>query len=134
MRTTAFHTLILLAIFFAVPAVGLCEPPKDRIAIIEQLQSGKAKVSFDKKSIVDESGEALAKETTNAVQKPLPLPEPVLPDLAATGTSSETPAPKPPKIVFCNRKCGFIEKRCYLDNEGNTICINTCEKESLICE
>jgi hypothetical protein len=102
---------------------------KEVLPIIQKLQEGKAKLSMDKKSIVDEEGHIIAKESANLdlnKYKTQPVKNPF--------EAAKDDSPPQPQLFTCNRKCGLITKHCYLDENENAVCINICDKESLICE
>lgn len=119
---------ILAALLLAVPSTGFCMNMKrETIPLVEMLQKGKATLSSDKKSIIDEKGGVIAKETANTVSiKPKPAENP-----ADSGKDSSTPAPK---MFTCNKKCAIFVKHCYMDENENIVCINVCDREALICE
>jgi hypothetical protein len=129
MRAYRKLTIILSAILLlTVPSTGFCmNLKKETIPLVEMLQKGTAKVSTDKKNIIDEKGNFIAKETANTVQiKPKQIVDP-----NDTQKDSSTPTP----LMFtCNKKCAIIVKHCYMDEAENIVCINTCDKEALICE
>ncbi|HEX9024481.1 MAG TPA: hypothetical protein VF799_11650 [Geobacteraceae bacterium] len=110
------------------PATGNCmDVHKQAIPLVEMLQAGKAKISPDKKSIVDENSHIVGKETDN-----MNLPKPQPP--ASPADTSKENAPPAPQLFLCARKCAMISKHCYTDENQNIVCINECDKESLICE
>ena len=121
-------SIILAILLLTVPSTGFCmNIKKETIPLIEMLQSGTAKVTTDKKNIIDDKGNFIAKETANTLQnKPKQSASP-----ADTQKDSPTPAP----LMFtCNKKCAIVVKHCYMDENENIVCINTCDKEALICE
>ncbi|WP_026841468.1 hypothetical protein [Citrifermentans bremense] len=119
-------TCFLLGPFTAWAA----EPHKEIPPIVDMLQGGSAKPSSDKKYIVNDKGEIIAKETANSYKKESASETAVT--LASEPGKEGVPAA--PKVVFCNKKCGLIQKRCYTDSDGNIVCINNCEKELMICD
>jgi hypothetical protein len=129
MHTFQKLTFILSAmLLLTVPSTGFSmNIKKETIPLIEMLQNGTAKVSTDKKNIIDDKGNFIAKETANTVQiKPKQVSNPT-----DTQSDSSTPAP----LMFtCNKKCAIVVKHCYMDENENIVCINTCDKEALICE
>jgi len=129
MQTIQNLTFIILAILLlTIPSTGFCMNIKrETIPLIEMLQNGTAKVSTDKKNIIDDKGNFIAKETANTIQiKPKQITNP-------TDTQKDSSAPTP--LMFtCNRKCAIVVKHCYMDENENIVCINTCDKEALICE
>ncbi len=126
--STKLLYLIIIAIFLMSPATGNCmDVHKEVIPLIQMLQAGKAKISADKKSIIDENGHIVGKETENVN---LPKPKPV----ANPADVNKENAPPAPQLFFCTKKCAMISKHCYKDENENVVCINECDKESLICE
>lgn len=97
------------------------------IPLVEMLQQNKAKISTDQKSIIDLKGEVLANQTPTPVLKKRDPMNAVL-DAAKDKDAKTT------LIVNCNKKCAMVTRHCYLDDIGNTICLNVCDKESLVCE
>jgi hypothetical protein len=130
MRT--FHNLLFsisAILLLTVPSTGFCmNIKKETIPLIEMLQNGTAKVSSDKKNIIDDKGNFIAKETANTIQiKPKQSP--------ANPTDSQKDNSTPTPLMFtCNKKCAIIAKHCYIDENENIVCINVCDKEALICE
>jgi hypothetical protein len=122
-----FAILIMSAFFLTVPIDGFCvEARRPNPPMVQMLQEGKAKLSPDYKSIVDDKGNSVAKETSSTIQKK-----------ESTALSSDTvkdpSAPPPPMVIFCNKKCAIVSKHCYIDETGNIVCLNVCEKEALVC-
>jgi hypothetical protein len=121
---------IMAAIISMIPIKGFSmEIKREAIPIVQKLQEGKAKISPDKKSIIDEEGHIIGKESQNLdvnKYKPKPTQNPY--------EAAKDDSPPPPQMFICTRKCGMITKRCYLDDNENAVCINICDKESLICE
>ena len=122
-------------LFLAAGSAFALERPMMSVPLIEMIREGKAKVSADKTTIVDEKGQTVAKETT----PPTPaVRRPVVDSFAETTDrnppdSKEVPANE--KYFFtCSYKCGITVKKCYQDNSGFIICLNICDKESFICE
>lgn len=133
----AMTTLTQNVIFFLItcfllgPVTALAaEPHKEIPPIVDMLQGGGAKLSSDKKYIVNDKGEIIAKETVNSYKKKS-ASEAAMTLAAEPGKEG---APAAPTVVFCNKKCGLIQKHCYTDNDGNIVCINNCEKELMICD
>ncbi|MFZ3207696.1 MAG: hypothetical protein WA140_02540 [Geobacteraceae bacterium] len=120
--------LIPSAMFLLAPVTAFCLEAKNALPIIELLQSGSAMISSDKKSIVDENGDIIAKETSNTIEKKSMVVDPNPLEVGKEALANT------PKVIFCNKKCGMIEKHCYQDTEGNIVCVNICEKEVLICD
>ncbi len=119
---------VMIAAIVLLPFTGYCmDMRREVIPIIQMLQEGKAKISADKKSIIDENGHIVGNETTDLT---LPTPKPAAnsPDTAKENT------PPPPQLFHCSKKCAVISRHCYKDENQNIVCINTCDKESLICE
>ncbi len=127
-RLIRFMFLVIITGIFAAASNGFCmDLKKETIPIIEKLQDGKAKISPDKKSIIDENGHIIGKETENInPPKNKPVANP-----ADTAKDSSPPAPQ---LIFCSKKCAIITKHCYKDESENVVCINSCDRESLICE
>ena len=121
---------IMAAIISMIPINGFSmEAKKEPLPIVQKLQEGKAKISPDKKSIIDEEGHIIGKVTPTLDMekyKPKPTQNPF--------EAAKDDSPPPPQMFTCTRKCGMITKRCYLDDKENAVCINICDKESLICE
>mgnify|MGYP001580076506 CR=1 FL=1 len=115
-------------LLLTVPSTGYCMNIKrETIPLVDMLQSGKAALSSDKKNILDENGHIVAKETANtAVIKPKPV--------AKTEDSAKDNSPPAPQLFICNKRCAMFVKHCYMDENENIVCINVCDKESLICE
>jgi len=129
MRTFQNLAFIISAILLlTVPSTGFSmNIKKETIPLIEMLQSGTAKVTTDKKNIIDDKGNFIAKETANTIQnKPKQSEGPA-------DTQKDSPAPTP-QMFTCNKKCAIVVKHCYMDENENIVCINTCDKEALICE
>jgi hypothetical protein len=129
MQTIQNLTFIILAILLlAIPSTGFCMNIKrETIPLIEMLQNGTAKVSTDKKNIIDEKGHSIAKETVNTIQ--------IKPKQSVNPTDTQLDSSTPTPLMFtCNRKCAIVAKHCYMDENENIVCINVCDKESLICE
>jgi hypothetical protein len=122
--------IIMAAIISMIPINGFSmEIKREAIPIVQKLQEGKAKISPDKKSIIDEEGHIIGKESQNLdlnKYKPKAAQNPY--------ETAKDDSPPPPQMFICTRKCGMITKRCYLDDNENAVCINICDKESLICE
>lgn len=123
--------LILLAtIFTMIPFQSFSmDVKKEVVPIVQKLQDGTAKVSPNQKSIIDEEGHIIGKETTNLDMnkyKPKPAQNPF--------EAAKDDSPPAPQLFTCTRKCGMITRHCYLDENENAVCINVCDKESLICE
>jgi hypothetical protein len=122
--------IIIAAIISTIPIKGFSmEIKREAIPIVQKLQEGKAKISPDKKSIIDEEGHIIGKETPTLDMNKYKAKPTQNPFEAAKDDS-----PPPPQMFICTRKCGMITKRCYLDENENAVCINICDKESLICE
>ncbi len=102
---------------------------REVLPLIEMLQAGKAKVSPDKKSIIDENGHIIGKEAATLDLNKYKPKTPQNPFETAKDNSPPTP-----QLFTCTKKCGMITKHCYLDENENAVCINICDKESLICE
>jgi hypothetical protein len=119
---------LLVAVFLMVPFNGYCmDIKRETIPIIILLQEGKAKISPDNKSILDETGNIIGKEASNTtINRPKPT-------VNAADTAREGSSPSP-QIFYCNKKCAIITKHCYKDDNDNVICLNVCDKEALICE
>jgi len=131
MRISKTTLLIIMAVTLSMmPVNGFSmEAKKEPIPIVQKLQEGKAKISPDKKSIIDEEGHIIGKVTPSLDMekyKPKPTQNPF--------EAAKDDSPPPPQMFTCTRKCGMITKRCYLDDNENAVCINICDKESLICE
>ena len=94
------------------------------IPLVEMLQGGKAKISSDKKSIIDDKGDIVAKQT------PPPVIKEKSSDIFPTGAAKDNTT----FVVNCNKKCAMITRQCYLDDLGNVVCMNVCDKEMLVCE
>lgn len=122
--------IIVAAILSMIPVNSFAmEIKREAIPIIQKLQEGKAKISPDKKSIIDEEGHIIGKVTANldlTKYKPKSTQNPF--------EAAKDDSPPPPQMFTCTRKCGMITKQCYLDDNENAVCINICDKESLICE
>ncbi|GFO69694.1 hypothetical protein GMLC_32730 [Geomonas limicola] len=97
------------------------------IPLVEMLQQNKAKISTDKKSIIDLKGEVLAKQTPPPVMKKRD-------PSAAIEFGNKDKDANVTMIVNCYKKCAMVTRQCYLDDIGNTICLNVCDKEGLVCE
>ena len=71
MRTFQNLTFIISAILLlTVPSTGFCmNIKKETIPLLEMLQNGTAKVTTDKKNIIDDKGNFIAKETSNTAPK-----------------------------------------------------------------
>lgn len=122
-----FAILISSAFFLTVPINGFCaEARRPNPPMVQMLQEGTAKLSPDYKSIIDDKGASVAKETSSTVQKK------VTTTLSSDFVKDST-APPPPMVIFCNKKCAIISKHCYVDETGNIVCLNVCEKEALVC-
>ena len=122
--------IIMAAILSTMPVNGFSmEAKKEPIPIIQKLQEGKANISPDKKSIIDEEGHIIGKVTPSLDMEKY-KPKAILNPFEAAKDDS----PPPPQLFTCTRKCGMITKHCYLDDFENAVCINICDKESLICE
>ncbi len=122
-------TAIVTAGLLMVPVTGFCmDIKKELIPLIQMLQQGKAKISPDKKNILDENGHIIGKETTN-----LTLPK-AKPAVANPSDSEKDTSPPAPQLFYCSKKCAMISRHCYTDENENIVCINECDKESLICE
>lgn len=124
-------TFIISAILLlTVPSAGFCMNIKrETIPLVEMLQGGKAAVSSDKKNILDENGHIVAKETANtAVIKPKPGAK------TEDSARDKDNSPPAPQLFICNKRCAMFVKHCYMDENENIVCINVCDKESLICE
>jgi hypothetical protein len=122
--------LVLVATAILYPhTASSFDVKKEVLPIIQKLQEGKAKLSFDKKSIVDEEGHIIAKESANLDMNKYKTQPAKNPFEAAKDDS-----PPQPQLFTCNRKCGIVTKHCYVDENENAVCINVCDKESLICE
>jgi len=122
--------IIMAAILSTMPVNGFSmEAKKEPIPIIQKLQEGKAKISPDKKSIIDEEGHIIGKVTPTLDMEKY-KPKAILNPFEAAKDDS----PPPPLLFTCTRKCGMITRHCYLDDFENAVCINICDKESLICE
>ena len=124
-------TFIILAAILSIMPVNCfsMDSKKEPIPIVQKLQDGNAKVSPDKKSIIDEEGHIIGKVTSNLdlnKYKPKPAQNPF--------EAAKDDSPPQPQLFNCTRKCGMITKHCYLDDNENAVCINVCDKESLICE
>jgi hypothetical protein len=121
--------IISVILLMSVPSTGFCmNIKKETIPLIEMMQNGTAKISSDKKNIIDDKGKFIAKETANTIQL---KPKPSQPNPAETQQDNSTPTP----LMFtCNKKCAIVVKHCYIDENENIVCINTCDKEALICE
>ncbi len=124
-------SLIIFAaiILFAPIKAFSMDIKKEVLPIIEKLREGKAQLSQDKKSIVDENGHIIGKETHDLdlnKYKPKPTQNPF--------EAAKDDSPPQPQLFNCTRKCGVITRHCYLDDNENAICISVCDKESLICE
>jgi hypothetical protein len=119
----------MAAVLLSAPSKGLSmDVKKEVIPIVQKLQEGKAKISPDKKSIIDEEGHIIGKLTSTLdMKKYTPAP----PNPAEAAKEDSPPAPQ---FFNCIRKCGMITKQCYLDDNENAVCIGICDKESLICE
>ena len=123
-----FAFLISAAVLLLVPVDGFsAEAKRPSPPMVQMLQEGKAKLSSDYKNIVDDKGSSLAKETSNIIQKKEPTA--ISSDLVKDST-----APPPTQVIFCNKKCAIISKHCYIDDTGNIVCLNVCEREALVCE
>jgi hypothetical protein len=127
-RSKKIVFLISAAVLSTVPLDGFCaDPRRPNPPMVQMLQEGKGKLSPDYKNIIDEKGNKVAKETSNTVKKP-----------ESTASSDyvvkDASAPPPPMVVFCNKKCAILTRHCYLDEVGNTVCLNVCEREALVCE
>ncbi len=103
---------------------------RELVPLVEMLQEGKARISPDKKSIIDENGHIIGKESTNLDMKKYQAPQNPL--LNPTETAKDN-APPPPQLFICTKKCAMITRHCYLDENENAVCISVCDKESLIC-
>lgn len=131
MRISEATPLIIMAtIVSLIPVRSFAmDVKKEIIPIVQKLQQGNAKISPDKKSIIDENGHIIGKETSNLDLNKYKPKSPQNPFETAKDDS-----PPPPQLFTCTRKCGMITKHCYLDDNENAVCINICDKESLICE
>jgi hypothetical protein len=120
----------MAAILAIIPVNGFSmDIKREVLPIVQKLQEGKAKISPDKKSIIDEEGHIIGKETVN-----LDLNKYKPKSTQNSFEAAKDDSPPPPQMFTCTRKCGMITKRCYLDDFENAVCINICDKESLICE
>ncbi len=120
--------LTIIAIFLMSPATGNCmDIHKEAIPLVQMLQAGKAKISPDKKNIIDENGHIVGKETDNVNLPKAPPPAP-------PADSSKENAPPVPQLFLCTKKCAMISRHCYTDENQNVVCINVCDREALICD
>lgn len=122
-------TLLIAALVFSIiPARGFsAELKKTTENLVQKLQNGKAKISLNKKSILDENDNIVASETS-----------PPKADNKTSGAGSITPnksgSTAPADLVNCSFKCSITTRHCYADSYGSIVCINMCDKETLRCE
>lgn len=114
---------LLVVVLLPLYSFG-AESRMSAIPLIQMLQENKVKVSPDKRTMTDLNGSVVARET------PPPVPKKVEP----TANPFEKPQENTVMVVNCNKKCGMVSRKCFLDEIGNTICLNICDKESYICE
>ena len=130
MRTIKNVTLVGATTVFVLAFVPTCcfsaEPLKVVPSLIQKLVDGSAKISTNKKSIVDEKGEIIAKEASSLKE--------TVKKANGNPSVSDGKTPPTPMVVTCNYKCAIITKRCYEDANGNGACINACDKQVLLCE
>jgi hypothetical protein len=107
--------LILTVTVVSIPIRGFClEGQSSSSPVLQILREGKATLSIDKKSILDEQGKIIASQIPSPVKK------------GSSSGSKTTP--------ICNSVCAIIEKQCYADINGSVLCINVCKKEQFKCE
>jgi len=106
-----------------VPVSALSAEIKITPPLIELLQDGRAKLSPDKKVILDEKGDIVARQKSPAGQENSFAKSP---DKAAP-VAAERP-------YVCTPQCAIWVKYCYTDPKDFEVCINSCEKELLQCE
>jgi hypothetical protein len=89
--------------------------------LVELVKEGGASMSANKKTLVDAKGNIVANEVDpKSVVKPT---------VEQKGNSAEqTP------VINCNYRCAILTKRCFAEDAGAVVCINTCDKQTLICE
>src|SRR5512137_2454181 len=109
--------IIVAAIISMIPINGFSmEIKREAIPIVQKLQEGKAKISPDRKSIIDEDGHIIGKESQSLdlnKYKAKPIQNPY--------EAAKDDSPPPPQMFTCTRKCGMITKRCYLDDSENAV-------------
>jgi hypothetical protein len=98
------------------------------VPLVRMLQEGKVNLSPDRKSIIDENGHIVAKQTSPPVSPPAAQIKILDKNTAETGKE------KGPLKVNCDRKCAIMSRQCYMDDIGNVVCLNICDKEIFVCE
>lgn len=121
-------TLLVAAFVFSIiPARGFsAELKKTTENLVLKLQNGKAKISLNKKSILDENDNIVASETSP--------PKADNKTSGASITPNKSGSTAPPDVVNCSFKCSIITRHCYADSYGSIVCINICDKETLRCD
>jgi hypothetical protein len=116
------HIIIAVSTIAIFLAPALCSGAEKILPrLVQMLRDGKATISPNKKSLVDEKGKVIAKEVDEkSVVKP--------------ASSVQEGLSEQKAITNCNYKCAIITRRCFADDSGTVACINTCDKETLVCE
>jgi hypothetical protein len=123
------------ASLFAAGIVSAFDRPMISVPLIEMMQEGKAKVSPDKKTIIDDKGKFVAKETSQPKPAEKKLVNEYLTETGERNPDDDKRIPDYEKYYFtCNYKCAIMVKKCYQDDVGYKICVNICDKESFICD
>lgn len=128
--------LLLPAAVMMIP--GYCfgaERPQIDPPAVQMLKQGTAKISNDAKSLVDDKGRTLAKSAPPPKETDYEdNVDPYLEALYSKSIPGEKEGAPPKKSVYtCSRKCAIMEKKCFADDTGNSICVNVCERENLVC-
>jgi hypothetical protein len=104
------------SIILAAPVLALAMD-KTIPGIVDSIKEGSVTVSPNKKTLVDAKGKVAATEI----------------DPKTLG-KKEDGKDGPVIVATCNYRCAMITRRCFIDEGKNVVCINYCDKQSLVCE
>lgn len=134
MNVVSKLTLIVLALLLLlVPVYGFCEEGSSGTpSLIQILEQGKARLSSDKKSILDEKGNVIATQISPPVQdkKAIKTDSTTVNTSTTTVSGSTTTVSNAP---ICYTKCVKWGKQCFVDYQAHVVCIRVCDEEKIVC-